>query len=50
MSGRRIKGYKYMVIKNQTKMKKEHIQAVMRAANFDNDRYKIYLRAFLRNL
>ena len=40
MSGRRIKGYKYMVIKNQTKMKKEHIQAVMRAANFDNDRYK----------
>ena len=29
-----------MVIKNQTKMKKEHIQAVMRAANFDNDRYK----------
>ena len=21
-------------------MKKEHIQAVMRAANFDNDRYK----------
>ena len=40
MSGRRIKGYKYMVIKNQTKMKKEHIQAVMRAANFDNDRNK----------
>lgn len=29
-----------MVIKNQTKMKKEHIRAVMRASNFDNDRYK----------
>lgn len=29
-----------MVIRNQTKMKKEHIKAVMRAANFDNDRYK----------
>lgn len=31
-----------MVIKNQTKMKKEHIKAVMRAANFENNRYKTF--------
>ena len=31
-----------MVIKNQTTMTKEHIKAVMRAGNFDNNRYKSF--------
>lgn len=31
-----------MVLKNQTKMTKEHIKAVMRASNFENNRYKSF--------
>jgi hypothetical protein len=31
-----------MTINNKTTMSKEHIKAVMRASNFDNDRYKAF--------
>lgn len=31
-----------MIIKNETTIKEENIKAVMRAGNFDNNRYKIF--------
>lgn len=31
-----------MVLKNNTKMTKEHIKAVMRASNFENNRYRSF--------